>query len=159
MASILSWRTGFPLDVMAGLPLSTSDPGPSGYGDGDIARADLVGSGVTLYNPRTYQALNGTAGNYWFNPGNFSSTPTPPYGTLGRNAFRGPGRFNLDVSLSKETPLFGERVRLKFQADAFNVLNHAQWSDPNQNINSGLFGQITDTYDPRILQLAVRLQF
>ncbi len=163
LAPILAWRTGFPLDLVAGLPQSTSDPGPSGAGDGDLARVNLVNPGaVTTYNPHQYQTFAGTPGNYWFNPANFTTdglSAGDPYGTLGRNAFRGPGRFNLDLALVKDTPLYGERVRCQFRAEAFNVLNHTQWGTPNQNINSSLFGQITDTYDPRILQLALRFQF
>jgi hypothetical protein len=39
------------------------------------------------------------------------------------------------------------------------VLNHAEFKGPSTNINSTLFGQITSTYDPRIIQLAVRFTF
>jgi hypothetical protein len=41
----------------------------------------------------------------------------------------------------------------------FNILNHAEFKGPSTNINSGIFGQITSTYDPRIIQLAARFQF
>jgi hypothetical protein len=81
------------------------------------------------------------------------------YGTFPRNALRGPGRTNFDIALAKTTPLYKERVKLEFRAEAFNVLNHAEFNSPTTSINSSLFGQITDTGDPRIIQLAARITF
>jgi len=40
-----------------------------------------------------------------------------------RNAFRGPGAWNLDTVVSKKFKLT-ERVGLEFRAEAFDVLNH-----------------------------------
>lgn len=96
------------------------------------------------------------------------------YGTLARNVLRGPGYVNFDLAFSKTTALVGERVKLEFRAEFFNIFNHANFLNPgvvNQgdgvtfdaatgnNINSSQFGQITSTYDPRIIQLALRLSF
>jgi len=95
------------------------------------------------------------------------------YGTLPRNYLRGPGYINLDMALSKTTTIT-ERTKLEFRAEFFNIFNHANFlnpgvtnnnngsytgSGPGSNINSSLFGQITSTYDPRIIQLALRLSF
>ena len=156
---MLSWRTGFALDVLAGLYDQMGDPGPSGAGDGANVRANLVGSGVTLYNPQLSQKIGSHTGNYWFSPDNFSPDVVSGYGTLGRNAFRGPGRTNVDLALLKDTSLWGERVKCQFRVEGFNIFNHPQWLQPSTNIVSSLFGQVTDTYDPRILQLALRFQF
>jgi outer membrane receptor protein involved in Fe transport len=95
------------------------------------------------------------------------------YGTLPRNYFRGPGYINLDMALSKTTSIT-ERTKLEFRAEFFNIFNHANFLNPGVtnnnngtysgggagvNINSSAFGQITSTYDPRIIQLALRLSF
>jgi hypothetical protein len=95
------------------------------------------------------------------------------YGTLPRNLLRGPGYVNVDMAFSKTTSIT-ERVKLEFRAEFFNLFNHANFLDPRvvnngdgtlaggapgTNINSGQFGQITGTYDPRIIQLALRLSF
>jgi hypothetical protein len=169
---IFTWHSGYPLDVLAGLPQQTDVAGPSGAGDAGLVRANLVGSAVALFNPKSLQTLNGVSGNYWFNPANFSvdgltqddsvyidNPAKRTYGTLGRNAFRGPGRTNLDLGLAKDTRLWRDSVSCQFRVEAFNLFNHAQWSAPDTNINSGLFGQVTDTRDPRIIQLSLRLQF
>jgi hypothetical protein len=81
------------------------------------------------------------------------------YGTLPRNFLRGPGRTNFDLAFSKTTALSRERLKLEFRAEFFNIFNHAEFGTPDTNINSGTFGQIRTTADPRIIQLALRLSF
>lgn len=169
---IFSWHTGFPLDIGAQISRTRTRTGPSAAGDPNLVRADLVGGGVTTYDPKTGQTLDGASGNFYFNPANFSrdrflaagfdpvNNPSQrTYGTLGRNAFRGPGYVNLDLALSKWIPIHEERVGAEFRVEAFNLANHANFSNPNTNITSSLFGQVTSTLDPRILQLALRLRF
>ena len=51
------------------------------------------------------------------------------FGNLPRNAFYGPGYSNLDLSLSKTTPLRG-RFSLELRLDVFNVLNHPNFTNP-----------------------------
>ena len=93
-------------------------------------------------------------------PGTPGGCPAITYGTLQRNAFRGPGRTNLDLSLEKKTNLVGERVQLLFRAEFFNVLNHTQWQpQASYAVTSPLLGQITSTCAPRIGQLALKLVF
>jgi outer membrane receptor protein involved in Fe transport len=182
---ILSYRTGFPLDVLAGLSTSRRDPGPSGAGDAFSVRADLTSNTIQTLNPHTYQSLNGSSGNYYLNPANFSNTransldaqasadaSTIPasqftYGSLPRNALRGPGRTNLDMSLTK-TFSIRERLELELRGDAFNIFNHTEFANPNVNINDPTFGQISSVVGandqlnptgPRILQVALHLRF
>jgi hypothetical protein len=141
--------------------------------------------------------LSGTnTGNFYFNPGVFTtaqvgsttdpcSTPSPScfpssaqavanpavrtYGSAPRNLLRGPGRTNLDMTVSKTTAIT-ERLKLEIRADAFNVFNHAEWGNPSTNITSSNFGRITTTGDPgtqvipvdpkeRIIQLGARFTF
>ena len=64
----------------------------------------------------------------------------------------------------KRTPIT-ETVNLEFRMEAFNVFNKTNFfigaAQLNQNINSPTqpFGEITQTYDPRILQFALKLNF
>jgi Carboxypeptidase regulatory-like domain len=62
-----------------------------------------------------------------------NSVMIPPalgtFGTMGRNLFRGPSFYNWDFSLVKDTRL-GERVRVQFRAEFFNILNHPQFANP-----------------------------
>ena len=90
-----------------------------------------------------------------------------PQSGKGRTAFRGPGRVNLDLALAKTTAIT-ERVAAEFRVEAFNVLNHTEFANPDTTLTSGTFGQITSTtfgtgiaalQTQRILQLAARLTF
>src|SRR5262249_9090164 len=157
---IITYRTGFPLDVFAGFSASGSAAGPTGAGDRQAVHANLVGGGIIVMDPKNAQTFNGRTGNYYFNPANFSNAGFPTsaqaianpavrtYGTLPRNVLRGPGRGNFDLAIAKITPLVKERVKLEIRGEFFNILNHAEFSDPSTSITSGLFGQITSTADP-----------
>lgn len=173
LSPIVTYRSGFPLDVFAGLVRRGSYLGPSAAGDGILVRANLVGNGVTIFSdPRNGQTLNDRTGNFYFNPANFSraglsSTATDSvlnpalrtYGSLPRNFFRGPGRTNVDFSIAKITPIYGERLTMELRAEFFNLFNHAEFNDPNTNITSSTFGQVTTTAAPRILQFAAKFSF
>jgi hypothetical protein len=84
-----------------------------------------------------------------------------------RNNLRGPNYVSQNLGLAKSFPITSERVRLRFRADAYNVFNHASFSNPlagpsttTATFSSGTFGQITSTSTTaRVLQLAARLEF
>jgi len=77
---------------------------------------------------------------------------------LGRNSMYGPSYQNVDFSFSKK---FGitERIALRLQGGFFNLFNHPNFGLPTGNRNSSTFGKSTSTYEPRIIQLALRLDF
>jgi hypothetical protein len=156
---IVFWRTGYPLTPNAGLFTENFDPGLSGLGDGGLANADQIAP-IHYLNPHTILNINGSSGPYIFDPNSFSDTPTAPYGTAGRNSIRAPGRANFDLSLSKITPLYKDRAKLEIRVDAFNLLNHTQFSNFDTFASDGgLFGQATQVYAPRELQLAAHIRF
>jgi hypothetical protein len=173
--SIFTRRTGFPLDIYAGLNATNTDPGPAGDGAPNLVRADLVLPNVATYNPRGQQTINGNTGNYYFNPSAFSNNQLLTLdqtaltdaaglngvyteGTLGRNAIRGPGLINMDLALSKHFKFY-EKVDAELRMDAFNVFNHANFGNPNTNINSVNFGQVSTTQGPRVVQIALHFRF
>jgi len=165
---ILIAQSGLPYDVNAGLFVDGVSPGPSGAGDQNLVRPDWYGGPIHYLDPHQ-------PGNLFFDPSGLSAPacyllpgppgtaagcPTSTYGSLPRNFFRGPGRVNLDLSLEKKTALT-ERVDLAFRIEFFNILNHTEWETPSVStpFGSPQLGQITQTYDPRIGQLALRLTF
>jgi hypothetical protein len=176
---IVSWRTGFPLNVFSGFAASSGNTGPSGIGDRELVYANLNGSSVTILDPSA-------AGNRYFNAANFNrdicsatiasncyaidpvtfrlnNPAKASYGTLPRSFFRGPSRINTDMAFAKNTQIV-ERLNMEFRAEFFNIFNHAEFDNPNTNILSSQFGQITNTGNPgdprpRIVQFAVRFTF
>jgi hypothetical protein len=153
---IFFWRTGYPLSANAGLLTENFDPGPSGAGDAGLANADLTGP-IHYLDPRKTSTLGGP---FFLDPSAFSSTTTGPYGTAPRNVIRAPGRANFDFTLAKTTPIYKDRAKLELRVDAFNLFNHTQFSNFDTNIADGpTFGQATQAYAPRILQLAAHIRF
>ena len=169
-------QSGIPLDALAGLRQTMSNPGPSGAGDPQVVRANVMVNSIQTFDPHRVQTFNGVTANYWFNPNDFGvpdcfsspaipgsgapgACPAPTYGTFRRNSFRGPDHVNLDLALEKTTKLT-EQTNLIFRAEAFNLFNHTEFRPPSAiAFTSATFGQITGTYDPRILQLALKFEF
>ena len=79
-------------------------------------------------------------------------------GNLGVGWIEGPGRYGLDLSLSKRVRI-GEGKTFTLQADAVNFLNTPQWGNPNVDINSTSFGRITSASGARMITINVRLEF
>ena len=71
---------------------------------------------------------------------------------------RGPGAFNTNLALAKVFRL-RETTELEFRADAFNLFNNVEFLNPDTNIGDLSFGQVSNTADPRILQVALHLKF
>jgi len=114
------------------------------------------------------------------NPATFAMVPTDSngvalrQGNLGRNAVRGLGAWQMDFALHRQFN-FGERWKLQFRGELFNVFNHPNFGNADPNVGDGLFGQATQmlsqTYGntglsslyqiggPRSIQLALKLVF
>lgn len=108
---------------------------------------------ILVFDPSLI-APNGVANEQFFQ--------NPVAGTLGTlqlTPVSGPWFFNVDLSLIKRTRI-KENFNIEFRADAFNIFNRTNFNVGQvQNINSPQFGQITSTFDPRILQFALKLNF
>ena len=76
-----------------------------------------------------------------FGSSDFVSTGVA-FGNQGRNSFRGPGFFDMDLALMKDIAIT-ERVTFSFGAQAFNVLNHPNFDQPVGDLGSNQFGSIT----------------
>ena len=66
------------------------------------------------------------------------------FGSLGRNALRGPGYQNVDFSIFKNTEIT-EKLRLQFRAEVFNIFNHPNFSNP---LLPSFAADITSSIDP-----------
>ena len=88
------------------------------------------------------------------------------YGSFRRNSLPGPGLVNLDFSISKATAIT-ERLKLEIRGYLFNILNHAEFANPDTNSNDIGQGEHSARSPtrragdaaPRIIQLAARFSF
>ena len=101
-----------------------------------MQRPDLV-SGVPLWI-----ADPNVAGGKRINPAAFSTPTGPVQGDLGRNALRGFGATQVDLTLRRQFKL-RERLSLQARADLFNIFNHPNFGRPINYLTSPLFGQST----------------
>jgi len=149
-----------------GLPVPMSvlgDQSLTGMGFGHWEVPIYSGAPLNFQDPRS--------GNPYFNINAFQVAPLGVLNTAGRSFFHGPGINNWDMSLIKETKI-NERFSVEIRAEFFNVFNHTQFENPTSesagqfqdvstlgNINSSIFGIITQARDPRIGQLALKVLF
>jgi hypothetical protein len=148
LTGIVTWANGQPFTAISG-----QDNSRSGV---NLDRADLVpevSQDLPSGRPRA-QVL----GQY-FNTAAFRENALGTFGDAPRNSLRNPNYFNVDAGLHR-TFAITDRWHLDLRAEAFDATNHAHFSQPGNNLNaSSTFGRITSAGDPRILQLAGRLEF
>ena len=98
--------------------------------------------------------------DHWLNPAAFQSPAAGTYATMPIDAIEGPGRWNIDMGLSRSI-VFGPR-QIQLRWEVFNVLNTVNPANPVSSLSSSDFGKITSLAGgtaPRIMQLAVKYQF
>jgi hypothetical protein len=91
----------------------------------------------------------------------FFDLPTAVPGNLGRNTFTGPGWWNCDMSLIKDTHITESKM-VEFRAELFNIFNHPAFATPNSTLGGSGFGVSTSTVtaDPeRQIQFGLRFVF
>ncbi len=91
--------------------------------------------------------------------GLFQSAKLGTVGNVPKNFLRGPKYWDVTLGVLKNFRIT-ETSSVQFRGEFFNLFNHANFSDPNSNLESGSFGQITGTRgDPRIIQFALKVNF
>ncbi len=144
-----NWQTNGIVQIQTGIPF-TPQLNSSTTNNGQASRPNCPGGGL----PAIQQSIQS-----WFNPSYFTTPALYTYGNCGRDILYGPGRWNWDESLFKSFPI-REFANLEIRFDAFNVLNHPQFGQPNATIGTSLAGRITSIVgNPRQLQLAAHLTF
>ncbi|MBL8295022.1 MAG: TonB-dependent receptor, partial [Bryobacterales bacterium] len=101
-----------------------------------VSRVDLVGA-----MPKAeLQDKANTVGPVLFRDASAFRIPDPGSNGMGRNMFRGPGYWNVDIGLQKMIDL-SEKLRLQFRMETFNTFNQANFETPSAS--SGGSNRIT----------------
>lgn len=154
ISGVTTFASGFP----TGISYSTTD-GANITGGGDGSRVVVTGKAQLDFGSRTFAQF--------FNTGVFGRPAQGTFGNAPKDVFRGPGINDWDISIFKNFHLGNERRSLQFRAEGYNAFNHSQWQsvntaarfDPSGNQVNTLFGTVTAARPPRLVQLALRLQF
>ncbi len=182
LSGIVTYQSGLPITVFDGG--SGGAFGALGLGTGLLvcnALQDPTLPTCTPGTPTTVQQVMTFSGpiqnnlNHFLNPNFVSPAGNVPnaagagvtgFGTIPRNAFRGPFQQNWDFSIGKKFRIT-ERHQIQFRADFFNLFNHPVFTGP-ASVDVGIpnipgqntFGQINNTALPaRIIQLGFRYSF
>jgi len=156
-----NWQLNNFLTIRSGLPYTVL------YTDGDLANtgnvawagyehADLVGD-----PHKNIPAASGLIG-YGFNPAAFASPAQYTFGSSGRNSLRSSRFINMDASVFRQFPLWGEARRFEFRAEAFNLFNHRVAGTPNTDVGGdpNQFGKINGAYNnARQMQMGAKFIF
>ncbi len=139
-----------------------------------MSGADTIGLGGGYTNrpnvsgKMKYVKKVNSAKNEWFDTSLFSR-PTAAwdggqnqgFGSAGKDAVVGPGRVNFTTSLYKSFAIT-ERAHFELRFESFNTFNHTQFNSLNAggpSGDNGSFGQVTNTWDPRSLELGGKFVF
>jgi hypothetical protein len=148
------WQMNWMLTKVSGTPLTITGGGASYNAAGSTQTADQVGAinilgGVGPVNGAPACAATDMSCHY-FDPTAFAAVPTGQvrFGTSGRDILRGPGYFNLDLSLFRDFKLT-EALKLQFRAEGFSITNTPHLNNPGTNVTTpSTFGVITSTFNP-----------
>jgi hypothetical protein len=155
------WALNTIVTIQSGRPIPIID---DEFGINGHLRPDVV-PGVNPILPHWTPATG------YLNPAAFAE-PAGEFGTLGRDQIYGPGFWNADFSVTKDTKIT-ETLGVQFRAELFNIFNHPNFALPNNVVTPGFGpdGVISATPDvaqgnpglggggPRVIQFAVRLRF
>jgi hypothetical protein len=164
ISGIAQFRTGRPITFFSGRG-TVNRAGLSGNNTPNttLTLSELQALTGLFFSPKTGlpilldPKLIGSDGRA--NPTYFTHPAAGTFGQLSLTPVDGPGYWNVDTALIKRTK-FSESLNLELRLEAFNVFNHTNFSVPNNlDINSTSFGKITDTFDPRILQISFKFNF
>jgi hypothetical protein len=159
IGSIVNFRSGVPIDVLITRPDVVYVGRPGTAYSGQVFSSPVIAGGAVqttavvntpgggntrnIRRPNRVQGANPYLKNalQYINPAAFTTPAPGTFGNQRRNDLSGPNLTQIDMTLSKEFT-FTERVHFKFTADAFNVLNHANFANPGnvrlaQNIPTG----------------------
>ncbi len=158
--SVIVARTGFPFNGI--VILESPDPG-----------LDATSRPDRLPSQPLWIANSVAPGGKVLNPAAFAVPSTPRQGTEKRNDIRGFGLTQVDLTVGRKFSLTN-RFDLQFRADAFNVFNHPNFTNPaayvdfggpflqsTSMLNQGLGGlnSLFQEGGPRSLQLSLKLTF
>ena len=150
---IAGWQVNVSTFWMSGSPWGVSNStdranvGPTNGND----RPNLVGDPRLSESERTLDR--------WFNIAAFEAQPLFTVGNAPPTVGWGPSQRRLDLSLFRDINLRGSS-RLQLRWEVYNVMNVANFANPNTLLGNSNFGRISSTSGiPRQMQFAAKLLF
>lgn len=156
---VKGWRLSGITRFSTGLPVTLVETDDNSLLGTSSAGAISLPVDTPNFTPGSLNITNPRSGLPYFNTSLFSPETIGTLGTAKRRFFSGPGLNNWDAALLKDT-LIREGMNLEFRAELFNAFNHAQFGEPDGNVDDlGSFGVVHTANPARIMQLSLKLLF
>jgi hypothetical protein len=136
--AVSGWTVSAIVNVQSGFPF-TPQLGYNPTGNGDTRNPVRPN-----WNPSFQGSLYPRTPSQYFNPQAFLPPASGTYGNVSRDSLTGPGLSELDFSASKNSRIT-ERLGLEFRAEFFNILNHTNFSTPNEVVFTSATSGISPT--------------
>jgi len=179
--TIVTSQSGRPVPIVS----ASDTSGLNGVAVSNFHQRPNMVPGVNPIVPNWRSSPDGIG---YLNPAAFIQPAAGTFGTMQRNSIFGPGYFDLDFAVTKDTNIT-EHVTLQLRAEFFNILNHPNFALPNFFVNPGFWdygtpgspniqptgssnqGLITQTPDqaqtnpglggggPRVIQIGAKILF
>ncbi len=152
VSGVFQAQSGQPFTIVTGVDTNGNGSGGDrpNVGPGTLVKDPLTNTYRSFTNNGAYVAPLGTNGlPLAFSLGN---------GNAPRNALRGPGFFNWDISLSKRFTTFHGQS-FAFRVDFLNAFNQDEYKTPVSNMNSPDFGKNTQNWGNRSITAGLRYSF
>ncbi len=137
------WQVSGILSMMTGQALNISAPSATLNAPGNANNPNYIGSGKLPISKTVNFRATGRNQPTWFDTSVFQAAAPNTFGNVGRNAFTGPGFFNLDLSGFRRFRI-SERFTAELRAESFNFTNTPQYPNPDGGFGNANFGQITN---------------
>ena len=149
---VQDWNFNLTFTADSGTPRTVTVRGASrdiSTGINGALRADYSGAPTAIDNPTIDQ---------WFNTDAFTIPATGAWGSSPRNVIVGPGSKNLNMNVRRTVRLPANRA-IDVRVAVSNILNLANYTGVDTNVNSPTFGQITGISGSRSATLNLGFQF
>ncbi len=151
---VAGWQVSGIVEVESGLPFSVTDGQDISHTGVGLDRPNILGN-PHLSASRSHAAKVAE----YFDTTKFATQKVGTFGNSPRNLMFGPGYADVDAAVQKDFRIT-EGSGFQFRAEAFNLLNRVNLSNPNGSISAGAnFGRITSDVSPRLLQMALKFHF
>lgn len=156
------WQLNAVLSRTSGVPFTVTSSSASLDAPGNSQVANQLEKHVKI--------LGGHGiGHPYFDPNAFAPVTTVSFGTASRNSVRGPGYFDLDLSVYRTFRLM-DRLQMQLRADSFGLTNTPQFANPAANVSNATFSNgvisslngydtITSSTGQREIRLGLKLVF
>lgn len=131
------WQTNWVFSRYSGTPFTVTASDASLNAPGNSQIADKVKSSVKI------DGVHGLYSKY-FDTTAFAGVDEVRFGNAGFNSLRGPGYGSLEFSVFRTFPI-KDTLKMQFRTEALNLTNHPNFGNPDSNVNSSTFGEITGT--------------